>query len=233
VSAARRRPRILIAPHVRELDTVLGRLRASIVYEPFLEKIAAAGGQPLTAWPGSPDVDDLMAGADGVLLIGGGDIAPERFGPAADAVAVDRARDEFETRLVVAARAHRQPLLGVCRGAQLLNVAHGGTLRRLDGHRQEGDLTRPSHPVELVEGTRLAATLGTLELDVNSFHSWAPDALGRDLRISGVSADGIEALEFAGPWWAIGIQWHLELLDDQASERLFGGLVAAAGERAP
>jgi putative glutamine amidotransferase len=222
----------VIAPHVRELDTVLGRLRASIVYDLFLEKIAAAGGQPLTAWSGSTDVDDLMAGAAGVLLIGGGDIAPERFGLAARADGVDRERDEFETRLVLAARAHRQPLLGVCRGAQLLNVALGGTLRRLEGHRQEGDLTRPSHSVQLVEGTRLAATVGSLRLDVNSFHSWAPDALGRGLSIAGVSAGVIEGLEFAGPWWAIGVQWHLELLDDPASERLFAALVAAAAARA-
>ncbi len=233
MSVAPKRPRIVIAPHVRELDTALGRLRASIVYDQYLEKIAAAGGQPLTAWPGTPDVDDLVAGAAGVLLVGGGDLAPERFGLAAGGKAVDRERDEFETRLVLAARAREQPLLGVCRGAQVLNVALGGTLRRVEGHRQEGDLTRPSHTVELVEGTRIAATVGTPELAVNSFHDWAADALGRGLRVACTSAGVIEGLEFVGAWWALGIQWHLELLHDRASERVFGALISAAAARAP
>jgi gamma-glutamyl-gamma-aminobutyrate hydrolase PuuD len=232
VSVAATRPRILIAPHTRELDTVLGRLRASIVYDHYLEKIVAAGGQPLMAWPGSPDVDDLAVLADGVVLMGGGDVAPERFGLAEEGDAVDRVRDEFETRLVVAARARETPVLGACRGAQVLNVALGGTLRRVEGHRQEADLTQPSHSVQLIEGTRLAATIGVRELDVNSFHNWAPDALGRGLRVAGTSAGVIEALESDGAWWALGIQWHLELLDAPASQRVFDALVAAAA-RAP
>lgn len=138
MSAALRRPRILVAPHVRELCTALGRLRASIVYDEYLEQIAAARGQPLTACPGSPDVDDVLAGADGALLIGGGDVAPECFGLAADGHAVDRDRDEFETRLVLAARTREQPLLGVCGGAQLLNVALSGTFQRVDGTDRRG-----------------------------------------------------------------------------------------------
>jgi putative glutamine amidotransferase len=207
VTAAVTRPRILIAPHARELDTVLGQLHASIVYDRYLEKIVVAGAQPLTAWPGTPDVDDLVAVADGVLLIGGGDVAPERFGG--------------------------KPVLGVCRGAQVLNVALGGTLRKVGGHRQESDLTQPSHSVQIVEGTRFAEAVGTRELEVNSFHNWAPDALGRRLHVAGTSADVIEGLEFDGGWWGLGVQWHLELLDDPASQRVFDALVAAAVARAP
>jgi putative glutamine amidotransferase len=233
VTAAATRPRILIAPHARELDTVLGRLHASIVYDRYLDKIVVAGAQPLTAWPGTPDVDDLVAVADGVLLIGGGDVAPERFGLSAEGAAVDHERDEFEMSLVLAAQAREKPVLGVCRGAQVLNVALGGTLRKVGGHRQESDLTQPSHSVQIVEETRFAEAVGLRELEVNSFHNWAPDALGRGLRVAGTSADVIEGLEFDGGWWGLGVQWHLELLDDPASQRVFDALVAAAVARAP
>jgi putative glutamine amidotransferase len=233
VSAPSRRPRILVAPHVRELDTVLGQLHATIVYDRYVEKIVVAGGQPLAAWPGSPDIDDLVVGADGVLLIGGGDVAPERFGLASEGAAVNHQRDEFETRLVLAARARAKPVLGVCRGAQVLNVALGGTLREVEGHRQEGDLTRPSHSVHVVKGTRLAEIVGVPELEVNSFHRWAPDALGQGLHVAGTGAGEIEGIEFDGDWWALGVQWHVELLDDPASQCVFDALVAAVVTRAP
>jgi putative glutamine amidotransferase len=231
VTARPASPRIVIAPHARDLDTALGRLHVSLVYDQFLERVVAAGGLPLTAWAGSPDVDELAALADGVLLIGGGDVAPERFGLAAEADALDPVRDEFETGLVLAARGRRTPVLGVCRGSQMLNVALGGTLRRVAGHRQESDLSRVTHTVELVAGTRLAEAVGAGELAVNSFHSWAPDALGRGLRVAGASDGVIEGFESDGDWWALGIQWHLELLADPASQRVFDALVSAAATR--
>jgi putative glutamine amidotransferase len=226
------RPRIVIAPHARDLDTALGTLHVSIVYDQFLEAIVAAGGQPLTAWAGSPDVDGLLDVADGVLLIGGGDVAPKRFGLVADADALDPLRDEFETRLVLGARKRRTPVLGVCRGSQMLNVALGGTLKRVQGHRQEVDLRETTHAVQFAEGTRLAEIAGAVGLPVNSFHSWAPDGLGVGLRASGTAGDGVvEGFETDGAWWTLGIQWHLELLDDPASQRVFDALVAEARRR--
>jgi len=226
-----KRPRILVAPHVREIDTVLGRLRASVFYDRFGDLIVGAGGLPLVAWPGSPEVSDLVDLADGLVLIGGGDVAPERFGLDVEGSAVDPGRDEFEVRLVLAAKERGLPFLGVCRGAQILNVALGGTLRRVDGHRQEEDLAHPSHPVHVVAGTRLAGAIGVSELDINSFHNWVPDALGRDLRVA-ATADGVtEAIEFEGGWWALGVQWHVELLEDPSSQRAFDALLAEAGAR--
>lgn len=224
-------PRIVIVPHARELDTVLGRLRASIVYDRYFAKLVAAGAQPLVAWAGSPHLEDLLTLADGALLIGGGDVAPERFGLAAEASGIDEPRDAFETDLVLGAKAQGKPVLGVCRGAQVLNVALGGSLREVAGHVQPGDLARPSHAVEVVGGTRVARIAGTPELDVNSFHRWAPDALGDGLVASAVGGAAVEALEFAGDWWAVGLQWHPELLDDPPSQRVFDAFVAAAEAR--
>lgn len=212
---------------------MLGRLRASIVYDRFCGMIVSAGGQPLTAWPRSPDVGDLVAVADGLVLIGGGDVAPERFGLSADAAAVDYVRDEFEERLVLAARDGAKPLLGVCRGAQMLNVALGGTLRRVEGHRQTGDLARPSHAVRVVEGTRLAEIVGAPGLEVNSFHDWAPDRLGEGMHVVCTAGDVTEGIESKGDWWALGLQWHAELLYGSTSQRMFDALVAAVVARAP
>lgn len=221
-------PRIVIVPHARELDTVLGRLRASLVYDEYFAKLVAAGAQPLVAWAGSPHLEDLLALADGALLIGGGDVAPERFGLATEGSAVDEPRDAFETALVLGAKAQRKPVLGVCRGAQVLNVALGGSLHEVDGHQQPGDLAQPSHSVEVVSGTRTAQIAGAPALRVNSFHRWAPDVLGDGLVASAVGGGAVEALEFAGDWWALGLQWHPELLDDPRSQRVFDTFVAAA-----
>lgn len=221
-------PRILIAPHARELETPLGRLHASIVYDQFFGLLTAAGGLPLVAWAGTLGVDDLLAVADGVLLIGGGDVAPERFGLALEASGLDHRRDEFETRLVHGARARGTPLLAVCRGCQMLNVALGGTLRRVEGHRQEAELATPTHAVELEPGSRLAAATGELGIDVNSFHDWAAGELGAGLRVVAAAGEVAEAIEYEDGWWALGVQWHLELLDDPVSQRLFDAFVAAA-----
>ncbi len=117
------------------------------------------------------------------------------------------------------------PLLGICRGSQALNVACGGTLHQhLPGHRQSEPGPHPTHDVEVLAGTRLAALLGTGTLAVNSFHHQAVDRLGTGLRVAARAGDGtIEAIEGAG--FAIGVQWHAETLADG---RLFEALVSAA-----
>jgi putative glutamine amidotransferase len=222
------RPFVLIAPHTRELDTVLGKLRTSLVYDRYSERIDQAGGEPLIAWPGSGSIDDLLDRADAALLVGGGDVDPERFRSRAEAEAVDGLRDEFEIGLVLACRRRGMPLLGVCRGAQVINVALGGTLRRVDGHRQTRALSEPTHAVTIHPSSRLAQLVGLQELEVNSFHRWAPDALGEGLREVARTSNGlIEALEYGDDWWAVGVQWHPELLEHESSQRLFDGVVAS------
>jgi putative glutamine amidotransferase len=219
---------VLVAPHTRELDTVLGTLRASLLYDAYAERIANAGGEPFIAWPGTTRMRELLDHSHAVLLIGGGDIEPGRFDSGRSGEAVDRRRDEFEAQLVLASREQRKPLLGICRGAQMLNVALGGTLTPVDEHRQEVDLPRPWHRVALDLGSRLWEIVASDELMVNSFHRWAPDRIGRGLRVSGRSPDGaIEALESDDEWWAVGVQWHAELLAETSSQRLFDGFVRA------
>jgi putative glutamine amidotransferase len=225
------RPRIVVAPHVRELDTVLGRLRASVVYDRYLDRIVAAGGEPLTAWIGSADTQGVATLADGILLVGGGDVEPASFGVESEGEAVDVQRDGFETALVAAARASGTPLLGLCRGCQVLNVALGGTLETLKEHRQREDLSVPTHEVDVVPGTALASIVGAAHLRVNSFHRWSPGALGEGLAVAALATSGhVEAVESPNGWWALGIQWHAELLDDPASQRVFDALVASAAE---
>lgn len=225
------RPLIVVVPHVREVDTPLGRMRGAIAYEAYLDRIVSAGGEPLIVWQGTGDVSEVVRLAHGILLVGGGDLDPARFAGAIEAAeAVDHARDAFETTLVRAARAVRVPVLGVCRGCQVLNVALGGTLELVEGHRQTQTLALSSHPVVLAAGSRLGEVVGGTHLKVNSFHRWRVADLGLGLVAAARSPDGgIEAIEAKGEWWAIGVQWHAELLgEERASSAVFEGLVGAA-----
>ena len=176
-------PRILIAPHARELETPLGRLHASIVYDQFFGLLTAAGGLPLVAWAGTPGVDDLLALADGVLLIGGGDVAPDRFGLAAEAAGLDRRRDDFETRLVHRRAGERH---ATARGLPGLPDAE----RRARRHAAAGRGAPPgeslAHRDPRGRGRARKPSRGGgggARLDVNSFHDWAAGELGAGLRV--------------------------------------------------
>lgn len=221
--------RVLVVGHRRDLESVLGPQRACVVYEGYLERLARAGAVPLIAWPGELWDGGLLDWADAVVLVGGGDVDPAQFGSAAAGDAVDPERDRFEVALVLASRDRRIPLLGVCRGAQVLNVALGGSLREVAGHRQEALLGEPSHRVVFAPGSRLAGLVARPEAAVNSFHRWAVDRLGEGLAATAQSTDAvIEGVESTTGWWAVGVQWHAELLDADAGDLVFRGLVAAA-----
>jgi putative glutamine amidotransferase len=225
-------PFVLVAPHTRALDTPLGTLEAALVYDAYAEKIARAGGEPLIAGPRSLHANSLLDRADAVLLIGGGDVDPRRFGSTSAGDAVDVRRDDFEVRLVLGSRDRAMPLLGVCRGAQVLNVALGGTLREIDDHRQDTGLSRPSHSIAIDPSSGLSRIVGAVELKVNSFHRWGPEALGEGLRTVARSEDGaVEAIEATTNWWALGVQWHAELLAHESSQRLFDAFVSSVERR--
>ena len=217
----------------------------------YLRAIEQAGGAPVLLPPplGAAARDALWARLDGLLLTGGGDVEPQHFGEPRHPtlVEVSEARDALELELAGRALAQGLPLLAICRGIQVLNVALGGSLHQdipsdlpspLDHSQKALQQTRrsqPVHHVKLQEGSRLAKILGTLEVDVNSFHHQALKALGRGLTAVAWSPDGIvEGAEMQdGGRFVVGVEWHPEELvgHDATARSLFSALVAAAAAR--
>jgi putative glutamine amidotransferase len=225
-------PRVLVVGHGRDVESVLGTHRACVVGEPYLRALRQAGAVPVIAWAGTGDPVGLLDVADAALLLGGGDVDPVRFGSDASGDAVDLERDEFEIALVLACRDAGIPLLGMCRGAQAMNVALGGTLRRVTGHRQPTALSSPTHGISLESGSLLGSLLDGGQLSVNSFHRWAVDRPAEGMRVSATAPDGtVEGIESETGWWATGVQWHAEWLPDRGTVELFRGLISSAGRR--
>ena len=212
-----------------------GRLWLPPAYSSRIEK---AGALPLLLPPLAPAAaDPLLAGLDGLLLSGGGDAHPFYYGeePRPGLGRVDPGRDAWEIALVRAALSRSLPILGICRGLQLLNVALGGSLLQdLGGtgclqHRQKAPRSRPSHSVEILPQTRLARLLGAGQLAVNSFHHQAAARIAPGLRKAALAPDGVvEALEGAGGPFLVAVQWHPETLRHPASNSLFRAFVKAA-----
>jgi putative glutamine amidotransferase len=198
----------------------------------YLQAIERAGAVPVVLPPCVSDLDALIARLDGVCLSGGPDLDPEAYGARdrhEELGPTEPSLDRFELALVRAALECGMPVLGICRGAQTLNVACGGTLHQhLPGHRQTEPGTQTTHDVEIFPGSRLAGLLGPGAMAVNSFHHQAVDRLGDDLHVAARAPDGtVEAIEL--PYgFAIGVQWHAETLTDA---RLFQALVEAASPR--
>jgi putative glutamine amidotransferase len=211
----------------------------------YTRAVEAAGGLPLVIPPmPSAAIPSLVDRLDGLCLSGGPDLDPELYGggahPALGPVEPDL--DRFELELTRTADAAGLPILGICRGAQLLNVARGGTLvqhlpERTDGrvrHRQTEKADRLTHEVELAPVSLGARTLDRAQLAVNSFHHQAVDRLGRGLLAVAWSPDAvIEAIEAPGRQFLLGVQWHAECLTGRPDHaRLFWGLVEAARRHA-
>jgi putative glutamine amidotransferase len=203
----------------------------------YPKAIAACGGLPVELTRDA-DVEAVVARLDGLVLTGGADVDPAVYGqvPDPDLGAVERDRDDWELALLAAAEARGIPVLCVCRGVQLLNVAKGGTLRQHvdldegDGHpRFADDGHGTAHRVDLVDGSLVASLLGA-SVDVNSLHHQVIDAVGEGLTVTGRSPDGTpEALELEDRD-VLGVQWHPELL--ARPDPTFGWLVEAARRRA-
>ncbi len=191
-----------------------------------------AGGTSRRWGAGRPaDLD----GVDGLIVGGGDDISPELYGMTLLATArLDPARDELERRLVVGALERNMPVLGICRGSQMLNVALGGTLDQdaygtYQGSRKYSTVL-PRKRVSVLEGTRLHDLAGGAPMKVNALHSQAVDWLGRDLRVAARDEGGmIQAVERTCDPFALGVQWHPEHLFYARRQRaLFAALVSAA-----
>jgi len=177
---------------------------------------------------------------DGVLLPGGGDIEPALYGRAREPGCGEPTpeRDELEPRIFRLALGRELPVLGICRGAQMIDVVRGGTLFQDmgSGHSDFPRRQGAAHAVTVEPGSLLAAAVGAGELQVNSMHHQAVDRVGEGLRITARGADGyVEALELEGYPFCLAVQWHPEHLADrdprqQAIFELF--LLACRRERA-
>jgi putative glutamine amidotransferase len=203
----------------------------------YMRAVELAGGVPVVLPPlEAGAMRTLLMRLDGVCLSGGPDLDPAAYGARAHAALgpTEPALDRFELELARAADAAGMPLLGVCRGAQTLNVARGGTLHQhIEGHRQAELATQPTHAVRVAARSEAARILGTHSAHVNSFHHQAVDTLGDGLVATAWAPDGtIEALEDPGHPFLVGVQWHAEtLLDEPGQLALFAALVEAAARR--
>ncbi len=202
---------------------------------PYEEALRAAGIDLLVLTPADAE---KLEHFDGLVLMGGSDVNPCRYGEPAQAMTQppDDARDEVESLLIREALERDIPLLAICRGLQILNVALGGSLiQHLDdnlGHRvREGDRSRPVHEVEIAPGTRLAAILGEPPtVAVNSRHHQAAGRRGEGLVISARSTDGVvEGLERPDKRFVVAVQWHPEnqAVNDERQAGLFRAFARA------
>ena len=207
----------------------------------YVRAIEAVGALPVVMPPLSPaDVPALVARLDGLVLSGGPDLAPAAYAqqPHAELGETEPGLDAFEYAVAREALRLELPVLAICRGAQALNVALGGTLHQHlpdvvgeeIAHRQSENGRRATHLVDVLPGSRLAAVLGTTRLSVNSFHHQAVDRLGTGLRVCAQAPDGtIEGIEHCSLPFVLAVQWHAEMLVNRPAHRaLFDELAAAA-----
>ncbi len=232
------RPTIAIPARFSASASAL-RYAAEVTARALAEAVFRAGGEPVTLHPHAPGatVDAAAAGArlhrfDGVLLPGGGDLAHHWYGGVAheSLYDVDLEQDAFDLAIARWTLDQGVPLLAVCRGLQVVNVALGGTvLADMPSHHRHlvSDLT-------LEPGTVLVDTVGGTSLRISCYHHQAIDRVGAGLRVTAWAPDGVvEAVERDDPHagWMLGVQWHPEdtAADDPAHQRLFDALVDRAG----
>jgi putative glutamine amidotransferase len=215
--------------------------RCAIVAMSYVEAVQRAGGMALALIPdpvSTADPDEVLDHVDALLLAGGADLDPAAYGadPHPETRAGDPVRDAYEIALMTRALARDLPVLGVCRGMQVLNVARGGTLHQhvpeLVGHEDHRHTpgTFGDHDVRLEAGSLAARAAGGEHVATKSHHHQSVDRVGDGLRVTGWSAadDLPEAIEDAGRGFALGVQWHPEA--DEASV-LIEALVAEARSR--
>jgi putative glutamine amidotransferase len=210
----------------------------------YTDAVVRARGLPLLLVPWGNDAGALLARVDGIILAGGGDMDPGLYGGDADHPAVyevDRDRDQFEMALARLASEQEVPLLGICRGLQVINVAFGGTLHEhlpeahgdAVQHRGEPPAYLP-HPVLVDPQSRLGWMMGQVEIQPLSWHHQAIRTPAASLALEAVTGDGcIEGVELIGHPFFFAVQWHPEMTAevDPAQQRLFDALVRAAAWR--
>jgi putative glutamine amidotransferase len=213
-----RRPVIAIPARFSHSASAL-RSRAVVVSRALAQAVFAAGGDPVALYPHAPgavvDLDAVRARlriADGVLLPGGGDVAARWANqpPHPSLYDVDEEQDAFDIAVARVALEDRLPLLAICRGTQIVNVARGGDLVQ-DMDDTVGNHRHRVHQIEVVPDSPLGAVVGS-GTTISCYHHQCIDRLGKGLRAAAHSADGvIEAVTLDGhPGWYLGVQWHPE-----------------------
>ena len=231
------RPVVGMTTYLEQAQTGIWDVRASFLPHIYFEGVTLAGGIAVLLPP--QPVDDHIAnrvldGLDGLVITGGKDVDPARYGqaphPKTDEPRHDR--DEWEFALLAGALKRGLPVLGICRGAQVLNVALGGTLHQhlpdVVGHsrHQAGNAVFSTSRVRIAPGTRLATLIGEYS-DEQCYHHQAIAELGKGLIVSARDSDGvIEAVELPGDTFVLAVQWHPE--ERLSDLRLFAAVVEAA-----
>ncbi len=219
--------------HRRPLIGITGPSRGSLGPRLCIHLgILLAGGRGLQLRPGD---EPCFPKLDGLVISGGHDVEPVLYKAEAEVEGrYDPVRDRFESEMIDRAVSRVLPVLGICRGAQLLNVRLGGSLLQDLTRRRKATSRRrtvlPLKNLGVSEGSVLARVTGACRMKINSLHDQAIDRLGRGLRVSGADQDGIvQAVEDPAAPFRIGVQWHPEfLLYLRAHRRLFSALVRSA-----
>jgi gamma-glutamyl-gamma-aminobutyrate hydrolase PuuD len=230
-----RKPLIGVSTYAEQASWGIWKSVAALLPYDYVSAVADAGAVPLLLPPvgGDDEARAAVSALDGLVLSGGPDLDPKRYGAEPHPLTADwrPERDAWEISLLEAALERDLPVLGICRGAQLINVALGGTLRQHvpedaghDGHRP-APAVYGTVPAALEPGA-LPGRLLDPSVEVPCYHHQSIGRLGRGLTVTGRAADGtVEAVELAGREFVCGVQWHPETGTDP---RLFRGLVAAA-----
>ena len=226
------KPVVGITTYLTEAAWSYWKLPAALIPASYVASVERAGGSPLLVPPGAA-IEETLDAVDGLVFSGGSDIDPDLYGASAHetTTGVVRERDEFELGLMRAALDRDLPVLAICRGSQVLNVARGGQIEqhlpdRLgdEVHRQVPG-TFGEHGVDVIPGTKLAGIVGP-RVAVKSHHHQGFDRLGDGLRESARAEDGtLEGVEDPSRTFALGVLWHPEEDEDKV---LFEALVAAA-----
>lgn len=225
------KPVVGITAWKRRLETFYGPDTLQTLSAYYTDSITNAGMTPLM-FPSSlhPEVaPSLVRVVDGVLISGGDDIDPSSYDSEnTDSKGVSKAADSFEIAVVHAARDQGKPVLAICRGLQLLNVALGGSLLQevtsAGGvhdliSRDHEEMNARRHVVSFEADATLAGIYGAAEAKVNTLHHQGVDRVADELIVEGRTDDGlIEAARFGGDWWALGVQWHPERLEGDHQE---------------
>lgn len=231
-----RLPVIGITTYLERAKQGVWDVRAAFLPEQYLQSVISSGGIAMLLAPQAEQVADAaIAGLDGLILTGGADVQPELYGAERHAT-TDPARadrDSWELALFRAAERRRTPVLAICRGLQLVNVARGGSLQQhlpeslgTDRYRLGGGVFA-ENDVDVAAGTALAEVLGEGEFRVHSYHHQGIDRLGEGLVVSARTDDGlVQAFEDTSGGYLLGVQWHPE--ENAVNRRLFEDLVAQA-----